>query len=146
MARLEIREGNWERAEALLEAAHRIPVEQPLTEVLRAQVLAHKKDYREAEQLLRAAYESYQDPTFLLRLGEVEALNGKEEAAKKTLTTAAELLKRDNLGHERDLALALYYLDAEKNAEEIKRLMTIELVRRQDFETLRIQSLIEGKI
>ena len=42
--------------EALLEAAHSIPVEQPLTEVLRAKVMRAKGNTQEADELLRAAF------------------------------------------------------------------------------------------
>lgn len=146
LARLEISEGNWARAQALLEAAHSIPVEQPLTETLRAEVLSHQGNYREAEQLLRASFEHYRDPVFLLRLGEVEQLAGKQKAARQTFETAAQLLKNDNLGHERDLALVLFYLDPEANAAEIKALMERELRRRQDAETLRVRDLVEADL
>jgi tetratricopeptide (TPR) repeat protein len=142
LARLEMTAGNLEEAEALLESAHSIPVEQPLTEILRAELRAGRGEFVESAALLRSGYEQYRDPTFLVRLGEVEERSGKTEAAQKTLATAVQLLRNDSFGHERDLALALHHLDPQKNIEEIQALMKAELDRRRDPETLRIKDLV----
>ena len=143
-ARLELEEGNLEKAQALLEAAHAIPVEQPLTEVLRARLMVANKDFKGASQLLRAAFEHYRDPLFLVRLGEVQWESGEKDKAKDTFATAAQLLKADSLGHERDLALALFYVDAKVHAQEIEELMTAELKRREDKETRRIEAIVSS--
>ena len=143
-ARLELEQGNLETAQALLEAAHAIPVEQPLTEVLRARLMAEEKNYKEASELLRSAFEHYRDPLFLVRLGEVQWESGEKDKARETFATAAQLLKADSLGHERDLALALFYSDPEANAQKIKELMTAELERREDEETLRIEATVSS--
>ena len=142
-ARLELSQGQLEQAEGLLESARSIPVEQPLTELLRAKLLEQKGELKEASSLLRLAYEQFGDPLFLVRLGEVQSKLGQPEAAQKTFATAAQVLKSDGFGHERDLALALFYLDPSANAEEVQRLMEIELQRREDPETLRIAELVK---
>lgn len=142
LARLELNAGNLDEAESLLEAAHSIPTDQPLTEVLRAKVMAKKGQQKKAAELLRAAYEHYRDATFLVRLGEIQLEAGEAKNAKSTFETAAKLMRQDSLGHERDLALALYYSDADANAQEVEDLMKAELARRADDETLRINKIV----
>lgn len=143
LARLEISQGRLDEARALLESARSIPVEQPLTELLSSEIHRQKGQLKEAAALLRLAYEKFADPTFLIRLGEVQRELGEQEAAKKTFETAAQVLKSDPFGHERDLALALFYLDPGSNSEEIDRLMQLELKRRKDPETLRIAEMVK---
>lgn len=142
LARLEISEGNLNEANALLEAAHSIPVEQPLTEAQRARLMSAEGRHQDAAELLRAAFEHYRDPLFLVRLGEVQLAAQKPDEAGKTFATAARLLEGDPYGHERDLALCLYYVNAEENEERIKELMAAELERRKDEETLRVAELV----
>ena len=145
LARFEIEQGNWDEANSLLDAASVVSVSQPLAEVLRSKTLAQKGQYSNAAALLRANFELYRDVTFLVRLGEVELQSGLKDQAKQTFTTAIQLLRSDSLGHERDLALSLYFVDPKANAAEIGELMTKELERRRDPETLRVQTIIQGK-
>ena len=145
LARLELEQGRLEEAKPLLEAAHAIPVEQPLTELVRARLMQAEDQPSEASALLRAAFEHYRDPVFLVRLGEVQIASGKQEEARTTFSTAAQILRDDPFGHERDLALALYYADAQSNSEKIEELMRTELERRDDPETRRIAELVGVK-
>lgn len=142
LARLELEQGRLDEAKELLDAAGAIPVSQPLTEDLRARLLVAQDKPDEAATVLRSAYEVYRDPVFLLRLGELQQARGHREEARKTLTVAVKLLREETRGHERDLALALFYLDPQANRQEIDRLMAIELDRRKDEETLRIRDLV----
>jgi tetratricopeptide (TPR) repeat protein len=144
LARFEIGQGNLDEASRLLEAAHSIPVEQPLTEVLRARILVAEGQPEEATDLLRSAFEHYRDPLFLVRLGETQMKAGHSDEARNSFSTAAQLLQSDPFGHERDLALALYHVDPEQNQKQIQELMTAELERRQDKETLRIAELVKS--
>ena len=143
LARLEIDEANLDEAESLLEAAHAIPVEQPLTEVQRARLLVLQGRVKEATNLLRDAFESYRDPIFLVRLGETQLQAGHPDEARNSFSTAAQILQEDPFGHERDLALALYHVDAQEHRERIDDLMKSELDRRNDPETLRIAELVK---
>ncbi|MCA9775204.1 MAG: tetratricopeptide repeat protein [Candidatus Eremiobacteraeota bacterium] len=144
LARLELGQGNLAEAKALLLAAHAIPVEQPLTEIVRARLMETEGQSSEAAALLRSAFEHYRDPLFLVRLGEVQIASGQQEEARKTFATAAQLLEGDPYGHERDLALALYYVDAKVNSTEIEALMKAEMERRDDPETRRIAEIVLG--
>jgi tetratricopeptide (TPR) repeat protein len=146
LARLEMNQGNSDEAERLLESAHAIAVEQPLTEVLRARLMVLQRRHEQATSLLRAAFEHYRDPLFLVRLGEIQMEVGQPEEARSSFAAAAQILQDDPFGHERDLALALYYIDAEENKERVEELMTTELQRRQDEETLRIAELVKSNL
>jgi tetratricopeptide (TPR) repeat protein len=145
LARLELGQGRLEEAKSLLEAAHAIPVEQPLTELVRARLMQAEERPSEASALLRAAFEHYRDPVFLVRLGEMQVASGKQEEARATFSTAAQILGDDPFGHERDLALALHYADAQSNSKKIEELMRTELDRRDDPETRRIAELVGVK-
>ena len=145
LARLELEQGHLEEAKLLLEAAHAIPVEQPLTELVRARLMQAEEQPAEASALLRAAFEHYRDPVFLVRLGEVQVASGKRDEARTTFSTAAQILGDDPFGHERDLALALYYVDAQSNSKKIEELLRTELERRDDPETRRIAELVGVK-
>ncbi len=146
LARLELEQGRLGEAKSLLEAAHAIPVEQPLTELVRARVMQAEEQPSEASALLRAAFEHYRDPVFLVRLGEVQIASGQQEEARSTFSTAAQILESDPFGHERDLALSLYYSDADSNATKIEELMKTEFERRDDPETRRIAELVGVKV
>lgn len=145
LARLELSQGNLDEAEALLEAAHQIPVEQPLTEILRAELFAKQGRTKEAADLLRAGFEQYRDPLFLVKLGILQQESGDAKSGRATLEAAAQLLRTDSFGHERDLALALFYIDSKANRAEIDKLMAFELGRRHDAETKRIAELVKAK-
>ena len=103
-----------------------------------------RRRHEEATALLRAAFEHYRDPLFLVHLGEIQMEVGQSAEARSSFAAAAQILQGDPFGHERDLALALYYVDSEKNKERIEELMAAELQRRQDPETLRIAELVKG--
>jgi tetratricopeptide (TPR) repeat protein len=142
LARLELRDGNLDEARSLLESAHGIPVEQPLTEILRAEAFAREGEYSKAAELLREGFQHYRDPVFLVRLGEVQQESGSPDNARKSFEAAASLLERDPLGHERDLALTLHYLDPAAHSDRIRKLMGVERSRREDRETKRIEKLV----
>lgn len=142
LARLEMKVGRDEQAWPLLEAALSIPVDQPLTSLLKADWLYRNSKEEQAKELLRSGHLRYHDPRFLLRLGEFQQELGETGLAKRSWLEASEELRHHLLGHEWDLALALFYLSPQGNAEEIRELMTRELERRQDPETLRIRDLV----
>jgi tetratricopeptide (TPR) repeat protein len=135
-ARLEMARGDQELAEKLLVAAKAIPVEVPMVDLQRAKLVAARQQWKEAADILRDGYALYQDPLFLMELGNVQEAQGQKEEAAKSYQAAADLIKAHPFGHERDRALALLKLDARANKAEILALMNKELVRRRDPATM----------
>lgn len=145
-ARLEMENGNLEAAHSLQESAKGISVGLPILELVRGELARRQERFQEAARIYRDGFALYHDPLFLLRLAEIQNMEGDEKRSKETLESAVEIMGKNAFGHERDLAEALLQLDAEGNAENIRALMRKELERRQDKETLRIKRAVEKKL
>ena len=113
-----------------------------LSILLQAEWLSRNGLGDQAEKLLNDGRLHHHDPRFLLKLGELHQKNGQEDLAQESWTKASQELRHHLLGHERDLALVLFYLSPEDNDSEIRKLIAQELERRQDAETLRIRDLV----
>lgn len=137
-ARLEMARGDEKLAEKLLASAKAIPVEVPLVDLQRAKLAGARQQWEEAAGILRDGYALYQDPLFLMELGNVQEAQGQKEEAAKSYQAAADLIKAHPFGHERDRALALLKLDARANKTEILGLMNKELARRRDPATMEV--------
>ena len=142
-ARLEINSEELMVADQLLESAKAIPVDVPLVDLERAKLAARRKEYKRAAEIARHGFALYQDPQFLIVLAEIQSAQGLSAESKESYTAAAEMIRRDPFGHERDLALALFRLDPEANREQIFELMQRELARRQDPATLKVWAEIK---
>ena len=143
-ARMELREKELGQARALIDSALTIPKKLPTVALIQAELLRQEERSSEASKVLREGFALYQDPVFLIRIGEIERESGNDEGAKESFLAAERLVREDSFGHERDLALVLFYLDPKTHAEEISKLLERELGRRKDRETLRVKSLIQG--
>lgn len=144
--RLELTRGNLDLAAQLLDAAKAIPVEVPLVELQRARLEVARQQPKKAAEILRQAFALYQDPVFLVELGNVQESQGQVGEARHSYQAAADLIKGHPYGHERDRALALLRLDAKANREEILRLMDTELTRRRDAATMDVWKQVAASL
>ncbi len=142
-ARLEVDSEDLIKADQLLESAKAIPVEVPLVDLERAKLNARRKEWKSAAEIARHGFALYQDPQFLIVLAEIQASQGLSAESKESYRAAAEMIRRDPFGHERDLALALFRLDSKAHRDQILELMQRELGRRQDSTTLKIWAEIK---
>lgn len=144
-ARFEMEQGDLERAKQLLDSAQPIKVSLPLLDLQRGDLAVKQGRLEEGAEIFRDGFALHHDALFLLRLAKVQSALDQGARAKETLESAVQVMGKNPLGHERDLAEALLELDAEGNKENIKALIGLELKRRQDKETLRIKALVEKK-
>ncbi|MBT9584397.1 tetratricopeptide repeat protein [bacterium] len=138
----ELRHGNLEEAEKLLQASLEASPENPQTWEILARLKLRQGQGAEAEKLYLAAFAKTQHPLLLREVAMIKLARGEEAESGVILEQAETLLKpevaRGSYGHARDLARV--YLDLKRPREALK-LLQQEEKQRQDWRLYELKAI-----